>query len=326
MTTSHFPFVPLRGNLPRLPSPTLPSHPPKRERTADGVGRSSRERLVSLLVAIVLALPAAAASSDTASNPYRLIAERANVLVTVEFVLKVKMAGAGADREIEGETTCLSIDARGLVLCSNTELGGYVGLMSQMMGRGGGFDVTAAPRKIKVIPGGGERLDARLVARDSERDLAWVQVEGDDQDLAAATPEEGKRIPFLDLSDHAEIGAGDRFYRLRRMDKFFGSVPVVTGGVVAAVIDKPRKLLVPAESATGGFGLPVFTAGGHLVGITVIQMPAAEDQSGMLSGGLPFLSSAAKLQDMVGGLILPAAEVAKATRLAREVVAEDAEE
>ncbi len=285
---------------------------------------------VALLVAtLLLSTPPTFASPD--DSPHRLIAQRADVLVTVKFVLKVKMAGAGADREIEGETACLLIDDQGMVVCSNTELGGYVGLMSQLMGRGSGFDVTAAPREIEVIPSdGGEGLDARLVARDSERDLAWVQVEEGVDKLGSVTPEAaegGKRnIAFLDLDDRAELTAGDRFYRLRRMDKFFGSVPVVTEGVVAAVIEKPRRLLVPSEPASGGFGLPVFTAEGRLVGITVIQMPAAEDQiGGMLSAGLSFLSSAAKLQDMVGGLILPAAEVAKATRLAREVAAEDEE-
>ncbi len=277
-------------------------------------------RCLVVLLAIVLTLPALA--SPGAPDPHRLIAERAGVLVTVKFVLKVKMAGAGADREIEGETVCPVIGADGLVLCSNTELGGYVSLMSQMMGRGGGFDVSAAPRDIEVIPtDGGEGLDARLVARDSERDLAWVQVEEGAETPGTFAPE------HLDLADRAELAAGDRFYRLRRMDQFFGSVPVVTEGVVAAVIDKPRRLLVPSEPATGGFGLPVFSAAGRLVGVTVIQMPAAEDPiDSMLSRGLSFLSSSAKLQDMVGGLILPAAEIAKATRLAREVAAEEAEQ
>ncbi len=269
--------------------------------------------LLTLLIApIVLAAP------DRAASPYRRIAERADVLVTVEFVLKVKMAGAGGDREVEGETICPLIDAGGLVLCSNTELGGYVALMSQMVGRGG-FDVTAAPRKIKVIlEDGGEGLDGRLIARDSERDLAWVQIEGDAESL---------KRPFLDLSSAAELGVGDRFFRLRRLDDFFGSKPVVTEGVVAAVVDKPRRLLVPSDVTSGGFGLPVFDAAGALVGITVIQLPAAEDQLGSgLAAGMSFLSSAAKLQDMVGGLILPAADVAKATHLARELAAEDEEE
>ena len=277
------------------------------------------------LLPILLHAPLAVSSQP---SPHVLIAERADVLVSVKFVLKVKMAGGGADREIEGETTCLVIDAEGLVLCSNTELGGYVSLMSQLMGRGAGFEVSAMPREIEVVPAdGSEGLDARLVARDSERDLAWVQVEDGVDRPAAGTPEGRQAMPAVDLDHRAELAAGDRFYRLRRMDQFFGSVPVVSEGVVAAVIDKPRKLLVPSEPASGGFGLPVFNADGRLVGVTVIQMPAAEDRiEGMLSSGLSFLGSAAKLQDMVGGLILPAADVAKATRLAREVAAEDEEE
>ncbi len=292
--------------------------PLSREGEAGGRGGPGgvRVRRRASLIALVGLLLAPLAIADPAANPYRRIAERADVLVTVEFVLKVKMPGAGADREVEGETVCPLIDAGGLVLCSNTELGGYVSLMAQMMGRGPGFDVSAAPRKIKVVSGdGGEGLDGRLIARDSERDLAWVQIEGGAEAL---------KRPFLDLSDTAELGVGDRYFRLRRLDEFFGSVPVVTEGVVAAVVEKPRKLLVPSDATSGGFGLPVFDAGGALVGITVIQVPAAEDQIGTsLAGGISFLSSAAKLEDMVGGLILPAADVAKATRLARELAAEE---
>ena len=223
-----------------------------------------------------------------------------------------------ADREIEGETTCPLIDGRGLVLCSNTELGGYVNLMSQMMGGARAFNVSAAPREIKVVIGEhGEGKSARLLARDTERDLAWVQV-----DDFAGTGD----VAFLDFADSAELRPGDKFYRLRRMDRFFGAAPVVTEGIVAAVISKPRRLLVPSVPISGGFGLPIFTADGRLVGISVIQMPAAEDHAAGFSGGMSFLGSAAKFQDMVGGLILPAAEVVKATRLAREVFAEDEED
>jgi len=270
------------------------------------------------IVVIALGVPLLAEPAPTLTNPYQQLTEKADVLVSVKFVLKVKMTGAGGDREIDGETTCLLIDAKGLVLCSNTELGGFVSLMSQMMGRGSGFDVTAAPREIEVfLDDRSDGLAARLLARDTERDLAWVQL---DESI------EGLESRVLDLDRAFELGPGDRFYRVRRLDKFFGSVPVVGSGTIAAVISKPRKLWVPADPVTGGLGQPVFTADGRLVGITVIQMPAAEDQIGsLLAGGMSFLSSAAKLQDMVGGLILPASEVAKATRLARVSFAEDDE-
>lgn len=279
--------------------------------------RFGRSVAVTLLVASLgFTGPQVARAED---NPYRSLVSKAAVMVDVTFVLKVKMTGAGGGREIEGETTCLLIDADGLVLCSNTELGGYVGLMSQLMGRGGGFDMSAAPREIKVLVGDRtEGLDGRLLARDSDRDLAWVKLNEPITELG---------LPFLDLTQAAELQPGDRFYRLRRMDKFFGSVPIVTEGIVAAMVERPRKLLVPTEPTSGGFGLPVFTADGRIVGITVIQFPAAEDQiDGMLSGGMSFLSSAAKLEDMVGGLIMPAAELAKATQLARESFARDDED
>ncbi len=284
--------------------------------TRDRVGRLA---LIAWWVSLGMATTPILWGQAAEGNPYRSLGAKTEVMVDVTFVLKVKMPGAGGGREIEGETTCLLIDAEGLVLCSNTELGGYVGLMSQLMGRGSGFDMTAAPREIKVLVGdhtGG--LDGHLLARDSERDLAWVKLD---------EPITEPGIRFLDLAQSAELQPGDRFYRLRRMDKFFGSAPIVTEGVVAARVERPRKLLVPAEPASGGFGLPVFTAEGQFVGMTVILVPAAEDQvGGMLNSGMSFLSSAAKLEDMVGGLIMPAAELAKATRLARESFAEDEED
>ena len=103
-----------------------------------------RRPAAAILVSFVLSVLASTSPTvGGGDSPHRLLAEKAAALATVKFVLKVKM-GAGGDREIEGETTCPLIDAEGLVLCFNTELGGYVSLMSRMMGHGGGFNVSAA--------------------------------------------------------------------------------------------------------------------------------------------------------------------------------------
>ncbi|MEE8526437.1 MAG: serine protease [Thermoanaerobaculia bacterium] len=266
-------------------------------------------RLPALLLALVLAAPAGAGDA----GPYTSLLAEAEALVTVKFVLNVKMQGMSADREIESEIACLLIDAEGLILCSNTELGGYVGLMSRMAG-GGGFNVSATPKEIKVVVGDAtEGLSATLLVRDSDRDLAWLRL----------AEELEEPLPFLDLSRSAELEVGDAFYRLRRMDKFFGRAPMVEEGIIAAVTDKPRKLLVPSSPAAAGSGLPVFTADGRVVGVTVVQMPSLEDAATATQGGMGFLGAAAQMQDMVGGLILPVADVVKATRLAREIAAED---
>lgn len=262
-----------------------------------------------LLLALILTLPALA----VAASPFKELTARADVLVTAKFVLEVKMEGAGSDREIEGEITCLVIDAKGLVLCSNTELGGYISLLGRMMG-GQGFNISANPNDLRITIGG-EDLAAKLVTRDSDRDLAWVQIE-----------EIGERkLPFLDLSQSVTPEVGDSFYRLRLLDKLFDRKPIVTEGTVGAIVDKPRRLFVPSLPNSGGFGLPAFNTAGELIGISI--MPGTEDLSSrQLSNPLSFIGDSVKMQDMVGGLILPAAEAHKATQLVHDLMEEEAAE
>jgi len=276
-------------------------------------------RLASFAAALcALSMVTAWPSPTAAEDPYQRLLANTEALVTVKFVLKVKMEG-GADSEFEGEIMCLLIDAEGLVLCSNTELGGYINLMSRAMGRGPGLNISAVPTDIEVLIGDeNEGREARLLARDSDRDLAWVRI----QDRGDAPP-----LPYLDFTRSAVLDVGDRFYSLRRMDKFFGSAPMVTAGTVGAVTRKPRQLLVPSPALDSGYGVPIFTAEGQLVGVTVLQMPSFEDDGGdLFSHPMALLGESVKLQDMVGGMILPAAEVVKATRLAREIFAAEDEE
>jgi hypothetical protein len=133
----------------------------------------------------------------------------------------------------------------------------------------------------------------------------------------------GTVLHTLAFSEHAEPAVGDPIYRLRRMDPFFGAAPVVSDGVVAALIDRPRRLIVPSH-ADGHLGAPVFAADGRLVGIVVAQVPSNDDSRAVMSSrnrSLPGQSG--KESDMVGGVILPAADVVRATELAREVWARD---
>lgn len=274
-------------------------------------------RLTFAATLCAVSLVTAQPSPTAAANPHQRLLAKTEALVSVKFVLKVKMGG-GADSEFEGEITCQLIDPDGLVLCSNTELGGYINLVSRAMGRAPGQNLSAVPSDIRVLVGDEtEGREASLLARDSDRDLAWVRIEdrGDDPPL-----------PYFDFTRSAVLEIGDKFYSLRRMDKFFGSVAIVTEGTVGAVTRKPRELLVPSPTLDSGFGVPVFTAEGELVGVTVLQMPGFEDDGEELfSHPISLLGESVKLQDMVGGVILPAAEVVKATQLAREIFAAEEE-
>ena len=79
-----------------------------------------------------------------------------------------------------------------------------------------------------------------------------------------------------------------------------------------------RKQLVGLLTEDAGEVLP---EGGQIVGVAIMQMPAAEDTE--MSPAAMF-SQLGNMQEMMSGLILPAADVVKATRRAVESVESEA--
>jgi hypothetical protein len=65
-------------------------------------------------------------------------------------------------------------------------------------------------------------------------------------------------------------------------------------------------------------GLPVFTPTGDIVGIVVVQMPDEDELQNMAFTGIG--------RDISNGLILPAAEVVKATARAKEAKSDNDDE
>lgn len=243
---------------------------------------------------------AASTIADEPPSYSKFIADKGPAFVTLKFVLKIQ--GRFGDRENESEASGIMIAPDGLILCSNSALTG-----SALFRRFGGG--SAVPKDIKVLIGDDtEGLDADLLARDSELDLAWVKIEdpGD------------KKFACLDLSQAVTPPLGARVLALRRMGKYFDRAFVVSEGRLAGKVEKPRKLYVPSGSLQLGRGMPLFSLDGGIVGIVVVQMPDEEE----MEGGFDLYRSGGR--DMFAGLILPTSEVVKATRLARET-AEDAE-
>lgn len=262
-------------------------------------------------------LPAAALPPAAA---YRQVLEaHAPAVVTVRLVLKVELSGAagasmGEDQETESEVTGLMIDPAGLVVCSNTAMGGMVGLMARLLGSFGEDSVATTPTRIRVLlPGDDEGLPGRLVARDSDLDLAWIAIDppadGGAHDLAA-----------VELDGGVEPEIGQPFVALRRTDKLFDRAAVFVEGRIGGAVSKPRRLYLPATGTLAVFGLPVFSLDGSLLGMTVLQLPEGEDL-GLAGMGTSF--DMTRLGEMLAAVILPASELARATGLARELAAEE---
>jgi trypsin-like peptidase len=253
------------------------------------ISKCGRTCLVVVVGTIVLC---GTARADEAGEYAKLLSETTPALVTVKFVLK--MEGQFGKRETETEITGLMVDPSGLILCANSKLG----LPRVMRSLG-----SATPTDIKVLIGDDtEGLEAKVLARDTELDLAWVKIKepGD------------KKFAALDLGKSALVNPGERILSIRRMAKFFDRATMISEGRLAGRTSKPRDLLVPGGGIDVEPGQPIFTSDGRLVGLVVMQLPDMEE---MESNPMAFMGMR---NDILNGLILPIGEVSKATARAKE--------
>jgi len=263
--------------------------------------------LVTLVVCLVLTNSAGVAAGP--SNDYRKLVDKyAEAIVTLRYVLELKMYGDSSVEENEGETHGVMIGAGGLVLCSNAKLTGFTTALQSLMGFGSAMNVSATPRDIRVLIGDdSEGLEAKLLARDSELDMAWIQIN-----------EPGKRrFKHVDFKKSIEPELGQRILSVSRMDKHFDRVVVVGEGRLAGKTKKPRSLYFFNGDLGNVLGLPVFSQAGKVVGYSVMQVPDSN-----MDGGRPnplrALTVLFNFKQLTGGAILPGSDVVKATRRALE--------
>ncbi len=243
--------------------------------------------------AVFAAAPATAAPDALGTAMKSVLESQINSVVTVKFVMKYE--GFGQDGEVESDIPGLMIESSGLVICSNLRTGGMAAMMG---GRGG----SMTPHDIKVLIGDdSEGIEAKIIARDSELDLAWIKID------EAKAPKDGKGFVFVDFSKSANAEVGDSIFTIARLGKFFDRAPYAHDSRILGHIKKPRKLL---HLKTEDYGAPAFNSSGEPIGIVIFQTPNREDMEG---GG--------ENQDRGGLVILPGSEIGPATVKAKEAAA-----
>lgn len=294
------------------------SHPIPRNAPATAPARAARAIAAALLAAALMFAPTlgraqadaakenakdeAGAAKEKDFDAKAFIAKMSPKIVTVKFILKMSM-GQMDDEETETEVSGVMIDPKGLVICSNTQMGGFMAMMQKLMG-GGGPQLSATPSDLKILVGDDvEGVEAELVARDTESDLAWLRIKdpGD------------KTYDFVDLTQSTTLDVGDPILTVSRMGKRFDRLAIYNSGRVVGIAKKPRDLYIPGGGVSG-YGTPVFSRDGVILGMSAFLAPDPSENSGgpmammgMMSGG----------GDMAPAII-PASEVEKATKLAVE--------
>jgi hypothetical protein len=268
--------------------------------------------LVTSFALLPLTAPALAAApliqpqSDTAA--ITALAKRADgALVTVKHILKVEGGGEMGAEEEESELTAVMIEPTGLVLCANSVLLGQAGLMARFQPEAG---ISVTPTDVKVLIGDDtEGVKARVLSRDTDLDLAWLQI-----DEPSTTP-----YTFVDLHNAAAGDLGQPVLTAARLGKFFDRTLVLEEGHVLGKTTKPRDLFIASGISTqpgspsNRAGMPVFATDGKVLGIAVLQLPAAEDLQAGSGDGSEYRG--------YDRMVLPAAEVLKATERTKELAA-----
>lgn len=240
---------------------------------------------------VVTTSPAPAAVADDGEIYGKLVKDRGEAIVTIKYILKEE------DNEAEEEVQGVMIEESGLVLTSNYFMGGFPESIKQMMGG------NRRPLEIKVmISGDQEGLEATLIARDSELDLAWLQVANKD----------GKKFPFVDINKPVEAAMGDRVLTIERLSKSNDHAHIVNESRIRSLITKPRKLAIPGSELGTSIGMPVFNGKGEYIGMSTLQLPSREEMQADQS------SQFAQMRRVRGAMILPGEDVVKATAAAKE--------
>lgn len=232
---------------------------------------------ILVLAACVAAVSAPIRADDTAPMA-ALLKDKAPAIVSIKFVLKLQitMGGQQQEHEINREVHGVVVGDQGLIMTGNNHFEGGFGRGMRMRRQ---MEIKATPKDIKVLFGNEQtEFDARLVARDSNLDLAFVQI----LDL------KDRKIQAVDLTKPVELSIGQELVGVSRMGRGFDCAPLIVGLRVAAKIEKPRPMWLVAGDFSA-LGHPVFDLAGTPVGVMALQQGSGgvDEDSGVQAVLLP---------------------------------------
>ncbi|MBX3395448.1 MAG: trypsin-like peptidase domain-containing protein [Phycisphaerae bacterium] len=206
-----------------------------------------------------------------------------HAIVTVKYVSKTSY-GEETD-ESDEEFYAVMIEPTGLVLCS----------ASQMSSGWGGQSV---PKDIKILIGDDtEGVEAKVLAKDSELDLLWLQITNPDK----------KGYNCIKFDRSATPRLGDWIYSIEKKGKYYDRAAIISEDRVGGILKKPRDLVAPSRGVFSDIGMPVFAANGGLVGMFVMH----SSDSGALDAGESEWSDTEYM-------VLPTESLKKATEQAKK--------
>ncbi|HVY61999.1 MAG TPA: trypsin-like peptidase domain-containing protein [Planctomycetota bacterium] len=225
--------------------------------------------------------PAARAADDIKAAARSVAAKSAKAVVTVKLVVKMKMMGQEEEQKIE--VTGTVIDPSGLTVVSASEIdpSSMLKAFFSGMGRRGGageMNFDSDVKETALIMDDGSEIDADVVMKDQDLDLAFIKPRDASQKFEAITLAKRKNPPML-LED---------IFVLSRLGRLENRATALTQGTVKAIVKGPRTFYITDdETSQKGLGCVAFDASGAPLGVFVTKHNpegAEGGQMGMLMG------------------------------------------
>ena len=226
---------------------------------------------------------AVAQTPDERASARAVMAKRDGAVVTVTGSVRVRVRMGGrevqnVDEAVQAIATVLDETGLAVMSLSAVEPGG---LMARMMSAAGGtsrqrMDITTEPSGLSMRLAQGEQVSARIVLRDEELNLAFLE---------PIDPPKA-RIAFVD-GRSAKPGPFDLLVMMVRLGESSGWQTAAWFTYVQAVVDKPRTVYLMSGATTDrGLGAPVFDLAGRFVGVLVMKMTPGRPSGASMVGGL----------------------------------------
>ncbi|MBP8131932.1 MAG: hypothetical protein KA184_20325 [Candidatus Hydrogenedentes bacterium] len=220
-----------------------------------------------ILLLAALTLGPALSADETAEKGRAVFDQYKNTVITIRTVLSMSMGGNPQEHESEANGTV--IDPAGLAVLSLSSVDPS-GLMARLDREQ--QDVVTKVTSMKMILPDGSELDAEVVLRDGDLDLAFVRPV-----VKPAAP-----MPFVDLQKTGKPQLLDELVILAQLGQVARRAHSVLVERVETIVDKPRTFYILGEHrARAVVCSPAFTLDGAFVGIGVFRsIQSAETRSG----------------------------------------------
>jgi hypothetical protein len=229
--------------------------------------------------AAVLLLPfavARTAQADSVGDTIRtVLARHRGAAVTLAVVIKTSGTGFGSGDNTEVEVAGVVIDPSGLVVTTNIAIDPAATFAGVDREGAGQMTTRVISARILAPDGSGEDIPARVVLRDSDRNLAFLR-----PIVPPKTP-----LPFVDLKTAGKAQTGDQAILLSRFGPVGNRATQANVARVVSVLERPRTVYLLEGGGIQAVGNIAFNEQGQPLGLVTVRVGAGSRRRTFGGGG-----------------------------------------